>query len=319
MVTPLESYLADKARVSVSGISAGAFMAHQLHIAYSDVFMGAGLIAGGPYMSSQGSLFGALAHGLHGMPPPDHRQLSRVASSLAAMGAIASTSNLAKSRVWMFHGKRDTTVKRQVSDSLALFYKRYLDKDALCYVNTVDVVHAMPTNHYGLLPSNAPESPYIVNCNYDAAGAMLTHIYGALAPRVDELGGKLVEFDQRPFLGGASGHSMDKTGFMYLPSAALAGKKCGVHVALHGCKQSRETIGDIFATSTGYNEWAESNDLIVLYPQAAATTSMGLFNPLGSWDWWSYTGQDYALRSGRQMKAIYEMVTCLTSSAVNAK
>jgi poly(3-hydroxybutyrate) depolymerase len=104
---------------------------------------------------------------------------------------------------------------------------------------------------------------------------------------------------------------------VYLPSAALAGKPCGVHVALHGCKQSRELIGNIFANSAGYNEWAEANDLIVLYPQATATSSMGLFNPLGSWDWWGYTGQDYAMRSGRQMKAISEMVNCLTDQ-VNA-
>ena len=37
----------DPKKVSVSGLSAGAFMAVQMHVAYSKTFMGAGIIAGG--------------------------------------------------------------------------------------------------------------------------------------------------------------------------------------------------------------------------------------------------------------------------------
>jgi poly(3-hydroxybutyrate) depolymerase len=39
----------DPAQISVSGISSGAFMANQLHVAHSAQLMGAGLIAGGLY------------------------------------------------------------------------------------------------------------------------------------------------------------------------------------------------------------------------------------------------------------------------------
>ncbi len=39
----------DRAVVTVSGLSSGAFFAHQFHLAYSSVVEGAGLIAGGPY------------------------------------------------------------------------------------------------------------------------------------------------------------------------------------------------------------------------------------------------------------------------------
>ena len=35
--------------ISVSGLSSGAFFAHQFHLAYSKLVFGAGLIAGGPY------------------------------------------------------------------------------------------------------------------------------------------------------------------------------------------------------------------------------------------------------------------------------
>ena len=45
----LRSYPIDPAQVSVSGLSSGAFMANQLHIAHSAEIMGAAMIAGGLY------------------------------------------------------------------------------------------------------------------------------------------------------------------------------------------------------------------------------------------------------------------------------
>src|SRR5947209_8007667 len=45
----LGSYPIDPAKVSISGISSGAFMANQFHIAHSKLIMGAGIIAGGLY------------------------------------------------------------------------------------------------------------------------------------------------------------------------------------------------------------------------------------------------------------------------------
>jgi len=47
---------------------------------------------------------------------------------------------------------------------------------------------------------------------------------------------------------------------------------------------NRSVVGDIYATKTGYIEAAESNNIIVLFPQAIATIA----NPNGCWDWWGY-------------------------------
>ncbi|MGB5292731.1 MAG: PHB depolymerase family esterase, partial [Lysobacterales bacterium] len=57
-VTPMKI---DPERVTVSGISAGGQMAHQLHISYSDLFSGAGIIASGPFGCADGSLGTAMA------------------------------------------------------------------------------------------------------------------------------------------------------------------------------------------------------------------------------------------------------------------
>jgi len=45
----LPSYGADVTQISVSGLSSGAFMTSQLHVAYSDIVNGVGIVAGGPY------------------------------------------------------------------------------------------------------------------------------------------------------------------------------------------------------------------------------------------------------------------------------
>jgi hypothetical protein len=46
---PLGRFPVDPAQISVSGISSGAFMANQLHIAHSAGIIGAGMVAGGLY------------------------------------------------------------------------------------------------------------------------------------------------------------------------------------------------------------------------------------------------------------------------------
>jgi len=48
--TPLAAFRKlDASAITVSGISSGAFFAHQFHVAYSGLVKGAGLVAGGPY------------------------------------------------------------------------------------------------------------------------------------------------------------------------------------------------------------------------------------------------------------------------------
>ena len=65
-----------------------------------------------------------------------------------------------------------------------------------------------------------------------------------------------------------------------------------------------------FVTQTGINRWAESNKLVVLYPQTKSSNVMP-FNPQGCWDWWGYTDANYATRSGKQIQAVSAMVKAL--------
>ena len=120
-----------------------------------------------------------------------------------------------------------------------------------------------------------------------------------------------MQFNQRAFAPASSG--MAEAGYLYVPQpCAAAGARCKVHVAIHGCVQAAESVGDKFYTESGYNHWADDNKLIVLYPQVNKSTAP--YNPQGCWDWWGYTGANYALKSGVQMKAIKAMVDRLTQT-----
>ena len=53
---PLPRLAIDPGRVAVVGVSSGAYMATQVHFAYSDRLAGAALVAGGPYGCAEGKL-----------------------------------------------------------------------------------------------------------------------------------------------------------------------------------------------------------------------------------------------------------------------
>src|SRR3977135_1796381 len=58
-IVNLPSYNVDINQTSVSGLSAGGFMAVQFDVAFSSMLRGAGIIAGGPFYCAQGSFLTA--------------------------------------------------------------------------------------------------------------------------------------------------------------------------------------------------------------------------------------------------------------------
>lgn len=70
-----------------------------------------------------------------------------------------------------------------------------------------------------------------------------------------------------------------------------------------------------YVENTGYNEVAEANGLIILYPQAKSSTFLPS-NPNGCWDWWGYTNGNYATQSGVQMKESMRLVQSILNKEV---
>jgi hypothetical protein len=310
----LASYNVDPKQVSVSGLSAGGFFAAQLAISYSSVFKGVGIFAGGTYdcagqMNYTGCMYNAT--------PSITQSIANMKSWSGSR--IDDIGNIASQRIYLFTGTSDTTVGPHVTDQVYQLYVstgHFAGAANVKYDNTNSAVHTFPTdfNGSGDNACSISISPYISNCNFDGAGAALQWIYGALNARnTGTPGGKLMQFDQTEFI--ATGHGMDSTGWLYVPADCAAGKQCKLHVALHGCLQSYASIGADFLNNTGYNRWADTNDIVVLYPQAIADNTVhstaasgSLPNPNGCWDWIGWYGADFDQKTGVQAKAIMAMV-----------
>ena len=220
---------------------------------------------------------------------------------------IDPTSNLADARCFLFSATRDTVVNTKVVKSAEDYLTNYMSKENVETYYQLEAEHCMPTLNYGE-PCDRLESPFIGDCSYDGAGAVLKSLF----PGVDSKGvasnDNYFSFDQTSFIPTTpSAASMDKTGFLYIPSACQSGEtQCDLHIALHGCEQSYSFVGLDYVEHGGYNSWAEANNIVILYPQTVASTILG--NPNGCYDWWGFTGSDYGQKSGVQMKAIKNMV-----------
>lgn len=308
---PLPAYKTDPTQTSISGLSSGAYMAVQYQVAYSASVKGAGIIAGGPYYcTANNMLYAGICMGLVPLMLPKPATMLGAAQEFEKSGQIDPLNHLKKANIYVFSGTEDNIVRQKAVDTTVAFFKLAgVPENQIRYVNQLAAGHAFITPSFGNNCS-ANAAPYISHCElkasgYDQAGDLLQHIYGPLNPPAKTLKGKIIAFNQREFASAESG--LADTGYAYIPPSCAQRATCKVHIALHGCQQSAESVGDLFYKNTGYNPWAESNHIIVLYPQVNKSRATPE-NPRGCWDWFGYSGPAYAVKSGVQMTALKAMV-----------
>lgn len=313
---------------SVSGISSGAYMAGQFQIAHSGIVMGAAIIAGGPYgcaeslfadlMPGPGTAFLNLSKAMNGcmldnLQPwgiPNPRKLAERAERLAADGRIDPIAGVRADRIYLFAGKSDRVVQPSIVAAAAELYRLLgVQDDQIKHVTAVDAGHAFVTEQKGEACGRSTP-PFVVRCGYDQAGELLRHIYGPLKPRSDRPAGVLLGFDQREFTRELMEHGLSDRGVVYVPDDCRRSPGCRVHVAFHGCGQNRGTVGDAFVSDTGFAPWADTNRIVVLFPDAAS----GPTNPQACWDWWGHTGREFLTRKSPQMTAIRRMLERLAAA-----
>jgi len=299
-------------QITVSGLSSGAYMAVQFAVAHSARVSGVGVFAGGPYYCVGINPARAESVCMQGNPGADASILD--AERLAMLQLIDSTQNLRNMRAWLLAGEADTKVVPAVVRASYEFFAHYHRAGAQFRV-LPGLGHGLPTPTKGV-PCSASESPFLNRCGVDEVSEMLAAL-DAGNRRGSGTQGRLLPFDQPEFVPTWrrwwSLSSLGPTGYVFVPTQCEQGKACRVHIALHGCRQGAKAIGDVFVRDSGYNAWAAAHDTIVLYPQAQASQPTMLawwlpFNPNGCWDWWGYTGTDYAVKSGVQISAIMAMV-----------
>jgi hypothetical protein len=298
----------DPASVTVSGLSAGANMAVQFHIAYSGLVNGAGLIAGAPYYCAAGSLGQSLGRCMKGDEEIPTSDLVELTSQLALEEAIDPIAGLAQDRVWIFHGANDPYVRKPVADALESYYQALVNPANVARVEHPRAGHTFPSAHADAKACELSEPPFVGNCGLDGAAALLGHLYGKLRGGRAPQPGELAEFDQKPYAQASGSSTLADRGWVFVPRSCTGGGRphCRLHVVFHGCKQGASLVGKEFILESGYLEAAAANDIVLLFPQVAATYVP--LNAFGCWDWWGYEGESYAVQAGPQMAAVRRMI-----------
>ena len=313
-------------------------MAVQFGTAWSSVIKGVGVIAGGPFWCAQTDasdlafslpFLNATGLCMSGNPVADLNRFTEKADAKAASGEIDSPQALSQQKIYVFHGYNDGKVAKSVTDATVAFYRHYLggpNRGNLYYQTSIGAGHSFvvsaPPHSGGPNDCNVTASPFIDACGYDQAGIILQHIYGPLnAPNRGPLSGTLKRFDQSLYTDprDPSPLSLSETGYVFVPRECEDGAPCRVHIALHGCLQDAGEIDRRFINEAGYNAWADTNRLIVLYPQTAVSWYLP-YNPLACWDLWGYADQNdsYVTKSGSQIRTIKAMLDALTARAMPA-
>ncbi|MBB5206820.1 hypothetical protein [Chiayiivirga flava] len=305
---PLQALTLDPTRVAVAGISSGATMAQQVHLAYSDRIGGAALVAGSPAGCAENSLDFALSRCIKGAPQgPSAPALAARARALADAGRIAPLEGLAGDRVLVTRGASDALVAAAVTRAAHDLYpalehaagQSFSPAMTLAFVEG-SFAHVWPTRDAGG-DCGTTAAPYIGRCGLDLAGDIVAALF--VTPPVaapDQARGAPTPFDQNAFLPGGADAFLADTGLVYIPSQCGEPGRCGLLIAFQGCEQDIGSIGDLFARESGFNRWADVADLVVLYPQTRATYMP--LNPKACWDWWGYSGAEYDTRDGLQLR-----------------
>ena len=111
---------------------------------------------------------------------------------------------------------------------------------------------------------------------------------------------------------------IDEIGYVYYPNQCASGNlSCKLHIYLHDCEQQVNYIssgGLESFTNTGFLEYAASNNIIVVFPQAKFSLHQ---NPQSCWDvqekpFMDRQRQDYLNYKSLQPKFLINIINRIT-------
>lgn len=351
--------------VSISGASSGAAMAMQYAVAHSGNIGGVGSIAGPGWGCAEGKISQAINDCMCGRKAPSAKiDLARQLADRGDIDPLVAGKPKALQRSYVFHSVADRTVV-DASAQANIDFLRVLTGNPPVIDRGNSADGSIAAGHGILSPEGSDscraggvEGSYVRNCgNADNAGSLFLALYGQggaddpkkRVARIPD--GEVWSFDQQALIDevkkgqpmlAADRHwlgfpykstrrdnfDLAPTGYLYVPPGCRrSDSHCRIHVALHGCKQDAKT----YATTAGYNNWAEHYQVIVIYPAvrpdvpaSGDVCSRGPIpaiadswwvepNPNGCWDWWGYldggvSKNRYLTRQAPQMQVIERII-----------
>jgi len=233
---------------------------------------------------------------------PDPKALSEHAKELASDGKIDPLSDVAKENVYLFSGNEDQTVERPVVEAVRDFLEEV----------------GVPETNINLVEKEGNHA-FITEAEQPAASppSRMSATATTIRPRPSSLGSMGRSRTSRPSPKGASSTSTSRPswpgdGFADEGVGPLPARRKGAaeSTSRSMAAESHEAVGDDFIKESGFAHLADTNRLIILFPQTKASA----INPQGCWDWWGYTDLDYLGKDAPQIAAIWALVEQLAKS-----
>lgn len=275
-------------------------------MARSDKIAGAGMFATAPYGYTLGEATNAVLFQFPDLIDVD--ELEELIKDHDKDGKIDSVSNIKNSKVYIQGGISDNVVYQGSSIKTAELYWR-LGADVKS-VFGLDSVHIIPRDDdFTSNRCNAyDEFEIFAACEYDGVKELLNHLLGDLNKAGSAKNENFFTFDQNEFF--PDGGGMWPTGIVYVPDACQdRDTECILHIHFHGCGCGVELYGDYYYKNLGFNDIAEENKMIVLYPQIACSeANSACCNDIYGYLTDEQGNLDYLTKDGEQITGMIRMI-----------
>ena len=221
------------------------------------------------------------------------------ADAKSAAGDIDSLQFVRRQKIYVFHGYNDAVLARSVTDAAADFYRHYLgeaNRGNLFYQTTIGAGHSLvvaqdqPRRRSQRLQGQRRSvyRPVRLRSGRNHPAAHLRCVECAEPRAVDrnDQAVRSVGLCQAGQCQVRSAWTRPVT--CSFPRRASKARRAASTSPCMAASRTSAKSGSASSTHTGYNAWADSNRLIVLYPQTAGEFVLRRFNPQACWDWWSY-------------------------------
>lgn len=234
----------------------------------------------------------------------------------SSRGLIDSTQNLKNKPLYIYAGSRNWLFAPEMSLRARQVFEPYIDNPNSIRTVVQEANLTLPTNRPDYPLCDAPPNQLsLSNCGFSGALDALQFLLGPNAVRAPSPSlnlEPLLTFDQAEFFYGINGsnpngrHDMDTVGFLYVPRICQNNQvECHLHFFFHGCNVGREFVGGEHVRNSGFLEVAETNGIIMVFPQVLASQE----NDIGCWDTYGFTGPLYATKAGAQVTVVRNMLS----------
>lgn len=237
--------------------------------------------------------------------------------------------NIKNQKYLLYHGAKDQVVDPQMQGQIEIV-KKYFGNTNIKVISHPEGGHNFPSKKMTSLKCNQEFPPYVGSCGLDLATEIINYFYPEFDQKLYDVGSIRTYVVSQDTPGRPD--SIAPYGYVVASDYCMKSpKNCKVHVSFHGCKMTdyfdeklqtdfenqvgrtginyqpdenqRELSFNLksFVGLSGFKEAIKNKPIIVVFPQTQISQINYPLNPSGCWDWYGWTGRDYAFKTGTEI------------------